>query len=90
VLGGRRAQGLSRSAVALRFGPRSFVSRPRLDSFEHGGTLALVGMTRPSGVRCRGTKHSRRNLVFGGSQGPEPWCTHAHRRRSSEAVDPFL
>ena len=32
---------------------RSVVSRPRLDSPEHGGTLAMVGMTCPRGARCR-------------------------------------
>src|SRR6516164_6245903 len=42
--------------------------RPRLDSPEHGGTLVVVGMTRPRGARCRGTRNSRRNLVSGGSQ----------------------
>src|SRR6516162_5914263 len=47
---------------------RSVVCRPRLDSPEHGGTLVVVGMTRPRGVRCRGTRNSRRNLVSGGSQ----------------------
>src|SRR4029077_3700305 len=46
----------------------SVVSRPRLDSSEHGGTLVVVGMTRPRGARCRGTRDSRRNLVSGGSQ----------------------
>ena len=46
---------------------RSVVSRPRLDSPEHGGTLVVVGMTRPRGARCRGTRNSRRNLVSGGS-----------------------
>src|SRR5207342_2491791 len=45
----------------------SVVSRPRLDSPEHGGTLVVVGMTRPRGARCRGTRDSRRNLVSGGS-----------------------
>src|SRR6516164_9740748 len=39
-----------------------------LDSPEHGGTLVVVGMTRPRGARCRGTRNSRRNLVSGGSQ----------------------
>src|ERR1700693_5640611 len=47
---------------------RSVVSRPRLDGPEHGGTLVVVGMTRPRGARCRGTRNSRRNLVSGGSQ----------------------
>ena len=47
---------------------RSVVCRPRLDSPEHGGTLVVVGMTRPRGARCRGTRNSRRNLVSGGSQ----------------------
>jgi hypothetical protein len=46
---------------------RSVVSRPRLDRPEHGGTLVVVGMTRPRGARCRGTRGSRRNLVSGGS-----------------------
>ena len=39
-----------------------------LDSPEHGGTLVVVGMTRPRGARCRGARNSRRNLVSGGSQ----------------------
>src|SRR6516162_3446525 len=47
---------------------RSVVCRPRLDSPEYGGTLVVVGMTRPRGARCRGTRNSRRNLVSGGSQ----------------------
>jgi len=36
----------------------SIVSRPRLDSPEHGGTLVVVGMTRPRGARyrARGTR----------------------------------
>jgi hypothetical protein len=46
---------------------RSIVSRPRLDRPEHGGLLVVVGMTRPRGARCRGTRDSRRNLVSGGS-----------------------
>jgi len=45
----------------------SIVSRPRLDRPEHGGTLVMVGMTRPRGARSRGTRNSRRNLVCGGS-----------------------
>jgi hypothetical protein len=52
-----------RSALAAR----SVVSRPRIDRPEHGGTLVVVGMTRPRGARCRGTRNSRRNLVSGGS-----------------------
>ena len=52
-----------RSALASR----SDVSRPCLDRPEHGGTLVVVGMTRPRGARCRGTRNSRRNLVSGGS-----------------------
>jgi hypothetical protein len=56
--------------VGRRYGlaARSVVSRPRLDGPEHGGTLVVVGMTRPRGARCRGTRNSRRNLVSGGSQ----------------------
>src|SRR5262249_10573945 len=52
-----------RSALAVR----SVVSRPRLDRPEHGGRLVVVGMTRPRGARCQGTRNSRRNLVSGGS-----------------------
>ena len=37
--GRRRAQKLSRSAVALAIEAHFDVSRPRLDSFEHGGRL---------------------------------------------------
>ena len=40
-----------RSAIASR----TIVCRPHLDSPEHGGTLVVVGMTRPRGARCRGT-----------------------------------
>ena len=47
---------------------RRFQAAPRLDRPEHGGTLVVVGMTRPRGARCRGTRDSRRNLVSGGSQ----------------------
>jgi hypothetical protein len=66
-VGGRRAQGPAvkagrRSTLATR----SVVSRPRLGRPEHGGTLVVVGMTRPREARCRGTRHSRRNLVSGG------------------------
>src|SRR6202051_3627233 len=65
-VGGRRAQGLSRSAVALAWRhAQSF--QAGLDCPEHGGTLVVVGMTRPRGARCRGTRNSRRNLVSGGS-----------------------
>jgi hypothetical protein len=52
-----------RSALASR----SIVSRPCLDRPEHGGTLVVVGMTRPRGARCRGTRNSCRNLVSGRS-----------------------
>jgi hypothetical protein len=45
----------------------SIISRPRLDRPEHGGTLVVVGMTRPRGARYRGTRNSRRNLVSGRS-----------------------
>jgi hypothetical protein len=51
-----------RSAVALR----SIVSRPRLDSPEHGGTLVVVGMTI-GGELALGRGSSRHNLVFGRS-----------------------
>src|SRR6266436_5520429 len=51
---------------------RSVVSRPRLDRPEHGGTLVVVGMTRPRGARCRSTRNSRHNLVSGGPSRPEP------------------
>src|SRR4051794_33845277 len=53
-----------RSALAIL----SVIPRPCLDRPEHGGTLVVVGMTRPRGARCRGTRNSRRNLVSGGSQ----------------------
>jgi hypothetical protein len=39
----RRAQKLSRSAVAPPGRAHSDVSRPRLDSFEHGGMLDRIG-----------------------------------------------
>ncbi len=48
----------------------SAVSRPCLESPEHGGTLDMIGMTRPRGARCRGTRTSRRNLVSGGHKDP--------------------
>ena len=60
--------GAVRAKPSLCAGLRSIVSRPSLDSPEHGGTLVVVGMTRPRGARCRGTMDSRRNLVSGGSQ----------------------
>src|SRR5215471_916269 len=45
-VGGRRAQGLSRSAVALAWRhAQSFAGRAP----EYGGTLVVVGMTRPRG-----------------------------------------
>ena len=53
--------------------PSCYISSPfpefilTLDSSEHGGTLVVVGMTRPRGARCRGTRDSRRDLVSGGS-----------------------
>src|SRR5712671_7856325 len=45
VLQSRRAQELSRLAVALTFPRCSALARPYLDSFEHDGTLGAVGMT---------------------------------------------
>jgi hypothetical protein len=51
-----------RSAVASC----SIVSRPRLDSSEHGGTLVVVGMTI-RGEPAFGRGSSRRKLVFGRS-----------------------
>jgi hypothetical protein len=53
-----------RSAVASC----SIVSRPRLDSPEHGGTLVVVGMTI-RGEPAFGRGSSRRKLVFGRSIG---------------------
>lgn len=61
-------------AEAVKAGRRSImathsdVSRPRLDSFEHGGTLVVVGMTRPRGARFPGADQSRHDLVSGGSR----------------------
>jgi len=57
-------------------------------SLFHHGTLDVVGMTI-RGEPAFGREHSRRNLVSGGPRRPEPWCTRAHRQRSSEAADPF-
>jgi len=39
-------------------------------------------------LACR-ARTSCRNLVFGGPQRPWPWCSLAHRQRSSEAAGPF-
>ena len=47
----------------------SAVARPHLDSFEHDGPLAAVGMTiRGSPLLC--ADQSRHNLVSGGSKNP--------------------
>jgi len=49
-------------------------------------------LTRSGTIRGElaiGRGSSRRNLVFGRSVWTWPWCSHAHRRRSSSAADPF-
>jgi hypothetical protein len=53
VLDARRAQEAVKAGRRSASASRSVVSRPRLDSLEHGGTLAMVGMTCPRGARCR-------------------------------------
>ena len=70
VLQSRRAQELSRLAVAPTFPPRSALARPYLDSSEHGGTLDAVGMTIRGEPAFGRAYQSRRNLVFGGSRDP--------------------
>ena len=70
VLESRRAQELSRLAVAPTFPPRSALARPYLDSSEHGGTLDAVGMTIRGEPAFGRAYQSRRNLVFGGSKDP--------------------
>src|SRR5215468_7115154 len=49
----RRAQELSRLAVAPTFPRPLSLARPYLDSSEHGGTLNAVGMTIRGGARFR-------------------------------------
>ena len=57
----RRAQKLSKVGRRTNLVPRSALARPYLDSFEHDGTLAAVGMT------------IRGELAFGrGSIAPQP------------------
>src|SRR5712675_2794652 len=70
VLESRRAQELSRLAVAPTFPPRAALARPYLDSSEHGGTLDAVGMTIRGEPAFGRAYQSRRNLVFGGSKDP--------------------
>jgi hypothetical protein len=48
----------------------SVVSRPRLDRPEHGGTLDVVGMTRPRGVRCRARETRAATLYPVGRSDP--------------------
>src|SRR6266403_65137 len=72
VLESRRAQELSRLAVAPTFPPRSALARPYLDSSEHGGTLDAVGMTIRGEPAFGRADQSRHILVFGGSKGSEP------------------
>jgi len=49
----RRAQELSRLAVATNLSTCSALARPYLDSSEHDGTLDAVGMTIRGGARFR-------------------------------------
>src|SRR6266581_8720647 len=70
VLESRRAQELSRLAVAPTFPPRSALARPYLDNSEHGGTLDAVGMTIRGEPAFGRADQSRHNLVFGGSKDP--------------------
>jgi len=59
------------------------LARPYLDSFEHDGTLGAVGMTiRGEPAFGRGSIAPQPCIRW--VQGPEPWCSHAHRQRSSE------
>src|SRR5271169_1413952 len=68
----RRAQELSRLAVAPTF-PRPLpLARPYLDSSEHGGTLDAVGMTIRGEPAFGRANQSRHILVCGGSKGSEP------------------
>src|SRR6266404_9494793 len=90
VLQSRRAQELSRLAVAPTF-PRPLpLARPYLDSSEHGGTLDAVGMTIRGEPAFGRADQSRHILVFGGSKGSEPLCRYTHRQRGSEAAVPNL
>jgi hypothetical protein len=49
-----------RSASASRV----IVSRPRLDSAEHDGTLAMVGMTSPRGASLSGAIVDRTTTLY--------------------------
>ena len=66
----RRAQKLSRLAVAQDLAIGSAVARPHLDSFEHDGTLGAIGMTIRGEPASGAEDLSRHNLVFGGSKDP--------------------
>ena len=52
--------------------PSCYISSPfpefilTLGSPEHGGTLVVVGMTRPRGACCQDARNSRHILVSGG------------------------
>jgi hypothetical protein len=65
--GRRRAQKLSRSAVALAIEAHFDVSRPRLDSFEHGGRLDDRGPKERSVVEFLPLLCLLRGLVVCGS-----------------------
>jgi len=84
----------SSRAGAVKVGRRaklaacSELARPYLDSFEHDGTLGAIGMTiRGEPAFGRGSVAPQPCIRW--VQGPEPWCSHTHRQRSSEAADPF-
>jgi hypothetical protein len=67
VLQSRRAQELSRLAVAPNLAAYSALARPHLDCSEHDGTLGAVGMTIRGEPAFPGADQSRHDLVSGGS-----------------------
>src|SRR5437899_339429 len=86
----RRAQELSRLAVAPTLRHCSAFARPHLDSFEHDGTLGAIGMTI-RGEPAFGRDQSRHNLVFGGCKNPtmmQP-CASAAKLRDGGPILPL-
>jgi len=82
------------SALRLGGGVEA-VDRPTpIDSHGSGGgglSTALVQSKTLRGepAKCGVIGASRHNLVFGGSEGSGPWCSHTHRRRGSGEAGPF-
>jgi hypothetical protein len=66
-----RAQGLSRLAVAPTLPRAAINARPYLDSSEHDGTLAEVGMTITRGARYRARLLRAATLYSVGREDPD-------------------